>query len=689
MRSSTLFIITSLLCFHLSSQQSTGEVVLDPQGITFDDFEVLTLQLAKTTFTSLTDEASDKQALATTFATNLALSVANLVIYVNNEGFQDVSTTTREISSVLEAALTSAVASSPQQFKVFDKEVIVSTVEQTVSDILTQLQDGKGINEVINDLANPVLQVSLGAMKRLIHLLEHPELAEVQKSGNPEPKSKTTNTTSVAKTFTNPQDDEVPEFEDSQAVQQGTVVYVPESGEFTFSGEGKAVSQLKEYIIKESEPGFVIMQNANQSDVPAVVKSFAANLTQIIGEVLLTVLNAEDDVDKETEAEAISDAVGSALLEVVENTSGNLKSLDVTLIQNEIVAAAFNAITASSEPEADIKAILQTGVEQVMETIENAFLTAMIPPAEEEEEGEENGELSFEHKDAVQKERQPEPPVSTNTSSAAATETPETQASNGEVVEVSSSSTLTFEEVQGELSSAFITAFTAVEEEPTASSTQTATKDLLYAIATAIGQTFVSLFPQATPEDQVQVVVGLLYGGIQAAVEQTTGPLSAFDVAGVIGSIQTGASEVFSSADTDLQTKLQELAGLAIDAIVNHLTELVPDFVFKAKVEFGSSSNTETSPDTVPEEDLVSAPIEEEPGIVAKSAVQAKSETASTTAIEPESAPLSTSEVVDTVSPEEISSSSCLCFDDETFEAVVDSMVESKIEQILKEKGLI
>eukprot|EP01025_Chloroclados_australasicus_P011244 TRINITY_DN1486_c0_g2_i1.p1 TRINITY_DN1486_c0_g2~~TRINITY_DN1486_c0_g2_i1.p1 ORF type:complete len:755 (-),score=154.22 TRINITY_DN1486_c0_g2_i1:1417-3507(-) len=696
MSSGMLQAVLSIILFRYALQQTTEEVVLDPEGQNLTKFENQAEKIIVDTFKAIETASEDSlQGIITDFSKNLGLSVANVVIFFNSQGFDSPDESAKAASSALKSAFAAALKKSAATFESFDYTAIVNVMEDSVRSVLEQLQNGKGINEVINFVANNVLESAYNTLEDLVDNLNSAAEKRIAREDVDE----------VAPPLVVPAEEAVAKTTENQADTSAAVSGYLATGKFQFTGQVKSVEELRNQIIAQAESGFVIIETSE--DPEGEVTRFAANITQQIGEVLLTVLNAEDDVDKETEAEAIADAVGSALSVAAADARGSLKDLDIVPIQNEVVAAIFNAITSAAEPEADIDAILQTAARSILENMESTLLLALNTKVEEYQPEDyyqvttasvnTQAEAAAEVADA---------PITTETDAETDAETP---AANGGVLQVGANSDLSMDEVQASLFQNFVSAFEAIETDPATGSSTGTINNLLMAIAQAVGETLVLLGSDSAPQEQVLMLVELFQNTLEASVSQAAGQINNFDVVGVMQSIALGVSQVLTDEEgQELGTKIQSLAGLIINAIIDELRVVVPTFEFSGNIVVVADDSSDTSDDaqtkvkTNGEDDTepVANPEnghsqdQQEGQVVAFGEPSDKADNE----LQNEESPLPAMDLAQDVQDAHAAvaenghtnhSDECMCFDEELFDAMVSAKLQEEIYKILQDEKLI
>eukprot|EP01023_Acetabularia_acetabulum_P053028 TRINITY_DN5908_c0_g1_i1.p1 TRINITY_DN5908_c0_g1~~TRINITY_DN5908_c0_g1_i1.p1 ORF type:complete len:664 (-),score=200.33 TRINITY_DN5908_c0_g1_i1:1520-3511(-) len=660
MKFGLFFIAWCLLGAQLTLQQATSqdEVTLDPQGISLADFESQAEQLGEKIFSDLASasqaDLSSLQEVAAEFAKNLGLSVANVVIYINNQGVEDAESQSQDVASAVESAFAAAIQSSGPEFLSFNTDGIVDTIQESVSSVLEQLMKGVGINEVINEVANSVLEASFNAV---IAYLQQPSTSTATSST---PTSTSTassvstggSTTTTATTVEDSSTATATATASATATATATATPPAVVGQFTFSAEGRTTKELQDEITAQAEAGFTAIESSDETSVQIAVSNLAVNITQIIGNVLFSVLSAGDDVDKETEVEAITAAISSSLSVAVANANGDLQKLDVDSVESEIAGVLFVAVSEAEAPDANLDQIMQTAASDMLVIIGNALGTALGATV--------SGSVEVEYAATTT----PGTAKATTTTSSIATSAASAPTVAG-VGEVSSMNTVTLEQIQSNLSTAFEAAFTGVEEDPQNPETQQLLSDLVIEIASSIGNALLSL---ALPDDaqaQTQTIVSLFQDALETAVSKSKGPIGDFDIAGVVQSIESAAEQSFSSSgSTDIQTQVQVLASSIIDIIIEQLGEVIPGFAFEGELTVTGT----TTVVNIPTVESVSTMAVSQADQAGSFNIMSSSSTTSVEDVEPASPEPATGE--------------CLCLDEEMLNALIDARVEQKLAEI-------
>eukprot|EP01025_Chloroclados_australasicus_P015947 TRINITY_DN17787_c0_g1_i2.p1 TRINITY_DN17787_c0_g1~~TRINITY_DN17787_c0_g1_i2.p1 ORF type:complete len:690 (-),score=115.17 TRINITY_DN17787_c0_g1_i2:1225-3210(-) len=660
MKTGVVVLAIWVLCIQPAAQQSSDEVVLDRDGISLADFEVQVQSLASQIFIDLASATQDTlQDVAATFSRNLGLSVANVVIYTNNQGITDIESQAQEIAVAVESAFSSAVAAAGPAYQSFDIAGITSTVQTSVTDVLTQLSQGTNINDVVNPVANSVLQAAFNAIIQLLSAQAQAASAAPAPAPAPMEPAAAEDEPEIPETVATGTTE--PVVEPAAAVGTGSGTSSGSArGAFSFSAEGLTVESLRQELTTQAEAGFTKIETEDPTEMAAAIQGLAVNLTQIIGNGLLTVLNAGEDVDKETEAEAISDAVRTALTAAVESAQGNLQSLDVDQIEEEVLAATFTAITAIEESEEDVNTILQTAAESILATVANALGNALNVEV--------SGEVQINYTT-----QGVEPPNSVEVVPTETVKTTNTTTTTvGGTAIVSGSALATVDQIQANLSQAFTSTFSAVEEDPSAASTQQSIQDLILGVSSAIGAAVLSLQSQGQPDEQVQVVVELFQDALETAIAQAGGPVGDFDIAGVMEAIEAAATQVFTQpADASIDEQVQNLASQIIDILVEQLTEVLPGFTFTGSVEVTGTTTEITIPVQESVTTITTTPVRSEGSFSIQS-------TSSTTVVEAPPTPV-----------ELPTEGECLCLDEVQLNSIIDARVEQRVMEILQQNNIL
>eukprot|EP01023_Acetabularia_acetabulum_P044880 TRINITY_DN452_c0_g4_i1.p1 TRINITY_DN452_c0_g4~~TRINITY_DN452_c0_g4_i1.p1 ORF type:complete len:671 (+),score=149.92 TRINITY_DN452_c0_g4_i1:256-2268(+) len=664
-----LTLLLSLTLIENSSQQTQGEVVLDPEGKSVEEFQGQIQVLTQSTFSRLASATQGNvQDVITDFSTDLSLNIANVVIFLNNQGggIEDVDESGQQVSAALQSGMNSVIASSHDIFKSFPSTELKSIVEKSVSGVLQELQEGKGINDVINSLASNIAKTSFQTVQEFITDLQKDQEA-VSDDINSHvyfDQASEINTNDVYfdeasdDTLLSPVAEVGGDIDVSEDVDEKDIVI---SDGFVFIGSGRTVQDLKQQILLLSETGFAMIENSVDPYKPAY--DFALNVTQVVGEVLLTVLDAEDNVDKETEAEAISDAVGSALSVGVADSMGPLQMLDIDYIQNQIVAATFNAITASAEPKVDVDPILQKAAKNIMETMVTALNQALNFEFPKEEDNKQQ-------KDAIMQKTKDNPENDTIAI-----------APSPSVAGVSADTVVTdkMAQTQESLTAALKGSFLQIESDPTSSDNGAAVNDMLMAIGQATGETMLAFKTSSNPQEITQVIISLFFNALQQAVSQSSHEISNFDVNGVVKLIGNGVSEALTeSQDADLSRQVQQVAGVVINIIIEELQEVVAGFDFGGNIVVVSEDDSEDS--NIVEKSASVA----DPRMVKDASGDNEPPPQNIAIDKAPLSPLPTSN--HTELPKE---GNCLCFDEELFDAMVSARVQEEVILILQKNNLI